>query len=207
MVDAGANLLAQPTPTPWNSLNARLETPGDLQVTVFQELHEPTGVAVVRDHSPSNQCEAARIWAAATAHRDNETEPATVRETLPIIENGLRPVGATLHMAYLRDKAAGFAVVVPQPRGLEIQYLGVDPTAWGSGIAGRLLSDVADYAQEQSQPEVELWVYDDNARAVDVYRRAGWSGTADVRIHPTSGRLERRHVRRIAEATCAKVHP
>jgi len=37
---AGATLIAEPTETPWRSLNARLEAP-DLQVTVFQELDAP----------------------------------------------------------------------------------------------------------------------------------------------------------------------
>lgn len=35
---AGANVLAPPRRTPWNSLNARLEAPADLQLTLFQEL-------------------------------------------------------------------------------------------------------------------------------------------------------------------------
>ena len=38
LVDAGAELVAPPTRTPWESLNARLEAPGGLQVTVFEEL-------------------------------------------------------------------------------------------------------------------------------------------------------------------------
>lgn len=38
LVDAGAEVLAPPTRTPWNSLNARLEAPAGLQITVFQEL-------------------------------------------------------------------------------------------------------------------------------------------------------------------------
>jgi uncharacterized glyoxalase superfamily protein PhnB len=41
LVDAGAELVAAPTRTPWNSLNARLQAPGDLQVTVFEELDQP----------------------------------------------------------------------------------------------------------------------------------------------------------------------
>lgn len=40
LVAAGATLLAAPTLTPWRSLNARLDAPGDLQITVFQELDE-----------------------------------------------------------------------------------------------------------------------------------------------------------------------
>lgn len=35
---AGARVVAEPTVTPWNSLNSRLECPGDLQLTIFQEL-------------------------------------------------------------------------------------------------------------------------------------------------------------------------
>lgn len=31
----GAEVLAEPTPTPWGSLNARLEAPGALQLTLF----------------------------------------------------------------------------------------------------------------------------------------------------------------------------
>ena len=35
---AGARVLAEPTVTPWNSLNARLEGPAGLQLTLFEEL-------------------------------------------------------------------------------------------------------------------------------------------------------------------------
>ena len=40
LVDAGATLVAPPTRTPWDSLNARLEGPAGLQLTLFQELAE-----------------------------------------------------------------------------------------------------------------------------------------------------------------------
>jgi predicted enzyme related to lactoylglutathione lyase len=35
--NAGAELVAPPTPTPWRSLNARLEAPAGLQLTLFQD--------------------------------------------------------------------------------------------------------------------------------------------------------------------------
>lgn len=38
LADAGARVLAEPVQTPWNSLNARLEGPAGLQLTLFQEL-------------------------------------------------------------------------------------------------------------------------------------------------------------------------
>jgi len=36
--DAGAEVIAPPTRTPWNSLNARLRAPDGLQLTLFEEL-------------------------------------------------------------------------------------------------------------------------------------------------------------------------
>ena len=43
LVAAGASLVAPPTETPWRSLNARLDAPAGLQITVFQELDGPSG--------------------------------------------------------------------------------------------------------------------------------------------------------------------
>jgi lactoylglutathione lyase len=37
-IEGGAELVAEPTETPWRSLNARLEGPGGLQLTLFEEL-------------------------------------------------------------------------------------------------------------------------------------------------------------------------
>ena len=38
LTEAGATLIAAPTRTPWNSLNSRLNGPGGLQLTLFQDL-------------------------------------------------------------------------------------------------------------------------------------------------------------------------
>jgi catechol 2,3-dioxygenase-like lactoylglutathione lyase family enzyme len=40
LVEAGADLIAPPTETPWRSLNSRLGAPAGLQITLFQELGE-----------------------------------------------------------------------------------------------------------------------------------------------------------------------
>jgi len=42
LAGAGADVIAPPTRTPWNSLNARLAAPAGLQVTIFAELGEPS---------------------------------------------------------------------------------------------------------------------------------------------------------------------
>lgn len=41
LAGAGAEVIAQPTRTPWNSLNSRLEGPAGLQLTLFSDLDEP----------------------------------------------------------------------------------------------------------------------------------------------------------------------
>lgn len=38
LVDAGATLVAPPIETPWRSLNARLDAPAGLQLTLFEQL-------------------------------------------------------------------------------------------------------------------------------------------------------------------------
>ena len=38
LVAAGATLVAEPTETPWRSLNSRLDAPAGLHITLFQEL-------------------------------------------------------------------------------------------------------------------------------------------------------------------------
>jgi len=40
LVGGGAALVAPPTRTPWDSVNARLEGPAGLQLTLFQELED-----------------------------------------------------------------------------------------------------------------------------------------------------------------------
>ncbi|MGW0911211.1 VOC family protein [Streptomyces sp. NPDC002784] len=40
LAEAGAEVVAEPTRTPWNSLNSRLQAPGALQLTLFTELGE-----------------------------------------------------------------------------------------------------------------------------------------------------------------------
>jgi lactoylglutathione lyase len=45
LAEAGAEVVAEPTRTPWNSLNSRLEAPGALQLTIFSELDDvPAGL-------------------------------------------------------------------------------------------------------------------------------------------------------------------
>ncbi len=42
LVAAGADLVAEPTVTPWSSLNSRVQAPGGLQLTLFGPTDGPT---------------------------------------------------------------------------------------------------------------------------------------------------------------------
>lgn len=42
LAEAGAEVVAEPTRTPWNSLNARLDGPAGLHLTLFTELGDET---------------------------------------------------------------------------------------------------------------------------------------------------------------------
>ena len=43
LAEAGAEVIAPPTRTPWSSLNARLSAPAGLQLTLFEELDDVSG--------------------------------------------------------------------------------------------------------------------------------------------------------------------
>jgi predicted enzyme related to lactoylglutathione lyase len=45
LAGAGGEIIAAPTRTPWNSLNARLQAPAGLQLTLFEELIDPDASA------------------------------------------------------------------------------------------------------------------------------------------------------------------
>jgi GNAT superfamily N-acetyltransferase len=130
---------------------------------------------------------AAEIWARATAARDGRTEPA-VGAALAGVRRRLAQ-GGVLDLAFVADRAVGFTVLV----GPELVYLAVDPGSWGAGVGSRLLAHVDEVGEAAGYESLDLWVIDDNSRAVEVYRRAGWLPTADLK--ESGGRTERRLVR------------
>ena len=145
----------------------------------------------------------AGIWARAVARRDGRNGPADVDAAVPGVRRRLAADGATLLVAHCDEGVVGFAAVghrplcAPDPGGLELFYLAVDPAAWGAGLGAALLAAADEHARATGRTCLELWVIDDNTRAIEVYLRAGWEPTDDVVGDPTSGRPERRLVRRL----------
>ena len=141
--------------------------------------------------------ESAAIWARAKARRDRDPEPATVEDTIPGIRRRLSLEGARLLMARHHGVPVGFSLFAPRPQTLEVFYVAVDPDVWGCGVASQLLLAVEHRAREAGRATLELWVIDDNSRAIAVYERAGWVGTEEVQRDPASGRVERRFLRHL----------
>ena len=148
-------------------------------------------------HGTDGLQESAAIWAQAKARRDQDPEAATVEQTLPGIRRRLSLDGAKLFLARRDGHPVGFALVAPRVRTLELFYLGVVPEAWGSGVASRLLLSAEDHAREIGRETLELWVINDNERAIGVYQRSGWVGTDELKRDTPAGRLERRFIRHL----------
>jgi GNAT superfamily N-acetyltransferase len=149
-------------------------------------------IRITRDDSAAGQRTAASIWARATAERDNLAAPASIEEKLPGIQHRLSADAGSLHIAYCDGNAAGFAILVTRAAVLELVYLAVVPEAWGSGIGRGLLAYVDDQARATGAGSLELWVIDDNERALRVYERSGWVRTEDLKTQIATGRRERR---------------
>jgi len=93
----------------------------------------------------------------------------------------------------------GFLLAAPRAQTLEIFYLAVDPDAWGCGVGSHLLLSAEDHARKIGRETLELWVINDNQRAIRVYERSGWLGTDEVKRATPSGRLERRFLRHLRQ--------
>lgn len=146
-------------------------------------------VHVAAAHGADRVKESAAIWARAKACRDQDAEPATIEETMPGIWRRLSIDGASLFLARRDGHPVGFLLVAPRARTLEVFYLAVDPDVWGCGVGSLLLLSAEDHAREIGRETLELWVINDNERAIGVYERSGWLGTDEVKRDTSSGRL------------------
>lgn len=106
-------------------------------------------------------------------------------EAVPLEEDAARLSHGDRFLAYLNDTAVGLIGLnrhtVPRARHRgEIGPLYVAPDARGQGIADALLSAVVDAAQGLGIWQLELSVYVENAPAIALYDRHGFSVTGKI---------------------------
>ncbi len=141
--------------------------------------------------STDAMAEAASIWASAKARRDEAPVPDTVEKSLTGIRHRMGMDGATLLLVERDAQAVAFALLAPRDNAVEVFYVAVHADHWGGGLATHLLRAIADHAQRAGHSTLELWVIEDNHRAISTYERAGWNATDELQTQP-SGRTERR---------------
>jgi tRNA-Thr(GGU) m(6)t(6)A37 methyltransferase TsaA len=115
LVDAGAELVAPATLTPWQSLNARLSAPAGLQLTIFQELEADPNPVVVR---PVGRVRSTLSDVDAAPCQADEGAPEAWLEFYPSVRAGLRDVqsGQELILVTWLDQAQRDVLSV-HPRG------------------------------------------------------------------------------------------
>jgi predicted GNAT superfamily acetyltransferase/predicted enzyme related to lactoylglutathione lyase len=167
LAGAGARVLAPPTRTPWESLNARLDAPAGLQLTLFSELHDLVADAATATHAAArryglrvvelDQVEQhhaaarllARIW--RTGHGQDPMSAETVR--------ALAHSGNYVAGAYQGDRLVGAAVAFRGADHLHSHITGVDPDRQAGGVGYVLKQHQRAWSLARGIVEVH-WTFD-----------------------------------------------
>jgi ribosomal protein S18 acetylase RimI-like enzyme len=82
----------------------------------------------------------------------------------------------TVFVAELDDRPAGFVALEPSGDVVRIDQLLVSPEHEGEGVGHQLIEWAEGYAISRRCRALQIVVEDDNTRALDFYRRAGFVG-------------------------------
>jgi ribosomal protein S18 acetylase RimI-like enzyme len=146
------------------------------------------------------------VWADATAFRDGAAEAAPLEESGPIIARVVdRPRSVFIVALDDDDQVLAFAVAAPARAGkddltgtAEVEYAGVRPGGWGTGLARGVLELLCAELAADGFSRAQLMVYVSNRRAISVYEGLGWHAEGNPRPHRRTGKPERRYGRTLA---------
>jgi ribosomal protein S18 acetylase RimI-like enzyme len=152
----------------------------------------------------------ARVWAAATAARDELATPASLADAREPILAALGDPGAMAVLA-VDDDVVAFAVATTaspsDEREAEVRFVGVAPSRWREGLGARVMASLVAALRGRGYEAARLLVYVDNAAAIALYERCGWRAAGEPpSVHPRSGRLEQRYRLELGTAA-ARRHP
>jgi ribosomal protein S18 acetylase RimI-like enzyme len=146
---------------------------------------------------------AAQVWAEATAFRDGDPDVAPLEDSRPIIAGvASRPRSVLIFALDDADQVMAFAVAAPALVGkddlastAEVEYVGVRPGRWGTGLACGMLELLCAELAAGGFTRAQLMVYVSNRRAVSVYERLGWQAEGSPQPHRRPGKPEQRYRR------------
>jgi L-amino acid N-acyltransferase YncA/predicted enzyme related to lactoylglutathione lyase len=209
LVAAGAEEIAAPRPTPFGSLNARLEAPAGLQITVFQPTggnpvdvravavpRRTSGDLLIRDAVPADW---PAIW---PFFRKIVTAGETYAWPRDMAEDAARaawfPVKARTVVAVLDGTVVGSAKLQPNQQGPGAHVANasfmVDPAYGGRGIGRALAEHVLAAAKAGGYRAMQFnSVVATNTGAVALWRSVGFAvvGTVpDAFDHPRRGLVD-----------------
>lgn len=146
---------------------------------------------------------AAQVWAEATAFRDGAPEAPPLEKSRPVIAGVVsRPRSVLIVALDDDDQVTAFAVAAPAVDDgvtladtAEVEYVGVHPGRWGTGLARRVLELLCAELAADGFTQAQLLVYVSNRRAVSAYERLGWRAEGKPQPHRRTGKPEQRYRR------------
>ena len=127
----------------------------------------------------------AEIWVRALAARDGSVDGPGM--TSRVQASFANPI---VRFAVATAPRLGFSLVeaVPsRPTAALLRYLAVDPDGAGRGVGSTLLDDAISHSRLQGFATLLLEVRDINARAIELYTRAGFVPAGAAVPHPLAG--------------------
>ncbi|MEJ1230302.1 MAG: GNAT family N-acetyltransferase [Galbitalea sp.] len=145
----------------------------------------PSGIAIRDGVLPDDIELCAAIWVRAVESRDGVVDAeAMTQRVRASFENPI------LRFAVATSPRMGFTMVESgraDPTEALLHYLAVEPGGVGRGVGGALLSDAVEYTKRDGFRSLVLEVRTNNARAIDLYWRAGFVPFGDEIPHPLAG--------------------